>query len=183
MSMRRTSLITAGLLAILVVVSAGSAQAQGRPTSLAQLGAAGLVKVGDTVFVTGVDGRRLKGTIADLSSDLLSIDSSRARHRFSDETIRRIERRDSLFNGSLIGLAIGFAALQGVVRSCSGDECVLAGVVVGVAALVGGPAIGAAVDASTRKTVYVGSRPASSRLHLAPLLSRRQQGIGVQVTF
>ena len=78
-----------------------------------------LVKSGDTVYVTDVKGRSLKGRIGDLSSVSLELMARRrapdgtepfvsfARLAEADVRQIRVERRDSVLNGTLIGLAVG----------------------------------------------------------------------------
>ena len=80
-----------------------------------------VVKTGDIVDITDAKGRTLRGTIGELSRSSLEL-TARMRGsdgtepfvsigRFSETDVRQIrpQRRDSLLNGTVIGLAVGMA--------------------------------------------------------------------------
>ena len=78
-----------------------------------------VVKTGDTVDLTDAKGRTIRGRIGELSRSSLELTARRRASngtdpfvpvgRFSEPDIRqiRLERRDSVLNGTLIGLAVG----------------------------------------------------------------------------
>ena len=78
-----------------------------------------LLKPGDTVHVTDAKGRSLRGRIGDLSPSSLELMARRrapdgtgpfvSLARLAEADVRqvRVERRDSVLNGTLIGLAVG----------------------------------------------------------------------------
>lgn len=94
-----------------------SVSAQTVVTSFGELPA--VVKTGDTVDVTDAKGRTIRGRIGELSRTSLELTARKRESdgsdpfvpvgRFSEPDIRqiRLERRDSVLNGTLIGLAIG----------------------------------------------------------------------------
>lgn len=197
-----TVLIRAGVrmlvLIVLPMVLALPVSAQDVATSFEQL--RGLVKAGDTVYVTDANGKRTKGKLGELSPASLELlvrqtqsDGSEKwvpKARLSEGEVRQItlERRDSLKNGTLIGLAVGGGlALAVVVQayhfcSCSEPYTVFPAALFDVGAGVG---IGAAIDALNfeRTTVYLTPGQRSSRVQVLPLLSKSAAGAKMSVTF
>jgi hypothetical protein len=104
--------VVAGVLLLPLTVSA-----QTVVTSFTELTT--VVKTGDTVDVTDAKGRTLRGTIGELSRSSLELTARKRASdgtdpfvsigRFSATDVRqiRLEHRDSVLNGTLIGLAIG----------------------------------------------------------------------------
>ena len=100
-----------------VIVLPLHAAAQTVVTSFSELPS--VLKAGDTVDVTDAKGRTLRGTINDLSRSSLELTARKHAPdgsdpfvpvgRFSESDVRqiRLQHRDSLLNGTLIGLAIG----------------------------------------------------------------------------
>jgi hypothetical protein len=119
------------LFAAALALGTTRASAQTVVTSFPDL--ATVVKSGDTVDVTDAMGRTLRGTIGELSRTSLELtarkrasdgtESFESIRRFSATDIRqiRLERRDSVLNGTLIGLAVGLAlaAIPAAVVACS----------------------------------------------------------------
>lgn len=189
--------VPALLLAVPVQVSA-----QAVATSFEELRA--LVKPDDIVYVTEASGRKTKGRLGELSTSSLELlvrqtgpdgrETFVPQARLSEGDVRQIvlQRSDSLWNGTLIGLAPG--ATIGTVFLFTGGGCdcytvasraSLAG---GIFLWVGGigAAIGAAVDAliTERTTVYYrapGQR--FSSVQVSPLLSKSGAGIQMSVRF
>jgi hypothetical protein len=103
--------------AALLLVAPLKVSAQVVATSFEELRA--LVKAGDTIYVTDASGRRTKGRLGELSASSLELLVRKAgpdgretlvpQARLSEGDVRQIllERRDSLRNGTLIGLAVG----------------------------------------------------------------------------
>ena len=119
-------LVTRGLVfaaSLILIPAEGVAVAQTIATSFNDLPA--LIKPGDTVFVTDVKGRSSTGRIGELMPTSLELTARRRAPdgtepfvtvaRLSEPDVRqiRVERRDSVVNGTLIGLgvALGIAAL------------------------------------------------------------------------
>lgn len=173
---------------------AAPASAQNPAASFDQLRS--LVKTGDTIEVTDASGHRTKGRLGELSISSLELlvlrtqpDGSQkwapvAPFQERDVTQIMLERRDSLLNGTLIGLAAGGGIALYVIgishcRDCSepGIGYVVAPIPVGI-----GVGLGAAIDFAIRDRVKIYQAPERRPLsvHVSPLLSK--QGAGVQMT-
>ena len=85
-----------------------------------------VVKAGQAVVVTDVDGERIKGTIASFSPLSMTIDvEDRAgfpdgQRTFSEAAVARVAKRDPVTEGLLIGLAAGVGSAWGAVRITCG---------------------------------------------------------------
>src|SRR5262249_34736187 len=155
-----------------------------------------LVRPGDTLRISEVSGRKTSGRLGTLSPTSLelvsmSTDASgrtvavpKAQLSPSDVAEIRVVRRDSLLNGTLIGLAAGAGPFLAVWPAAAGSEVEIN---VALGALVGGvagAAIGAAVDASRHRQVTVfRAAPRAARLRIAPLVSPSTVGIRTAVRF
>src|SRR5262245_65196589 len=112
--MRTKRLIHCGAVAFLLV---RPVSAQTAATSFTELQA--LTKQGDRIEVTDATGRQFKGRLGDLSASSLQLLVQKTasggqstlvpQATFSESDVLqiRLERRDSLLNGTLIGFAIG----------------------------------------------------------------------------
>lgn len=197
-----TALIRAGVgmlvLIVLPMVLAPPVSAQDVATSFEQLRA--LVKPGDTVYVTDASGRRTKGKLGELSAASLELlvrqtqsDGSEKwvpKARLSEGEVRQItrERHDSLWNGALIGLAVGAApALISIAINAGGIRPIEPGAAFQIIMIPGamGAGIGALIDALIfeRWTVYVTPGHRSSRVQVLPLLSKSAAGAQMSVKF
>jgi hypothetical protein len=184
--------LTAAIAALLVTGLSGSARAQIPATAFEALPT--VVRVGETVFVTGSNAREVKGTLVQLSPSSLTIlrDGAPVTFPSSEVATLRWREHDSLANGAVIGFGVGAGfALFAVAASCHhtyyyescGGEALAAGLVYGAI----GVGLGVAIDAMTPgKKILVYSRPvgsASARLSVAPLVSPSRQGIVVRFAF
>ena len=94
------------------VAAAGAAEAQvAHP--LDELVRTGDLRRGVGVYVTDADGRRLKGTISEVSSTELTVTQLRDTWTWTPTDVRKIELQDPLKNGIWRGLAVGVAMLYG----------------------------------------------------------------------
>jgi hypothetical protein len=157
-------------------------------TSFDSLVASGRLEEGDAVAITEVNGRRFNARVESLTPSALIVTSDRGRWTFAPDQLSSVRTRDPLWNGTLIGLGIGFGVAVVTTRAMCGSndsECAaIVNLVLGIPSVAGGAAVGALVDALRRETVYRG--PAGSRggaLRIAPMLSRDRQGIRLSVTF
>lgn len=119
------------LVAAVLALATTTTSAQTVVTSFSDLPT--VVKSGDTVDVTDAKGRTLRGKIGELSPTSLELTARKRAPdgtepfqsigRFSATDVRqiRLERRDSVLNGTLIGLAIGLglAALPAAAVACN----------------------------------------------------------------
>jgi hypothetical protein len=123
---------------------------------------ASLVKSSDTIRVTEASGRTTKGTLGKLSTsslELLNPKSIPAAFSKSEVRMIELERRDSLWNGTLIGLgAGGLSGLIGGAANCGNDSCQAGPIAAAFGALFGGigAGVGALVDLGfpKRTTIY-----------------------------
>jgi hypothetical protein len=187
--------IVAALLAAPVL-----ALAQEPVTSFSQLNTR--LKPGASVYVTDARGREIKGKIQGLSADGLTLEvpatwpSESAQSTTlaaGDVSLIRDRPRDSLWNGTLIGLGVG-AAPWCIAAAASHEP----GMSVGVECLEGtvvfgsiGALIGLAIDAGHGKKVTIYRAPSTpgtggsshARLSIAPVLTPRTKGVVVAFSF
>ncbi|MGH9146445.1 MAG: hypothetical protein ACRD1Q_07030 [Vicinamibacterales bacterium] len=186
----------------LLVLAPVNASAQVVSTSFEQLQA--LVKPGDTVDITDTTGRRTRGTLGELSASSLELLARKTGADGRENLVRdrqlferdvqqiQLVRRDSLWNGTLIGFAPGAAIGMFILFVGAGCDCytvesrapialstmLFAG---GIGALIGGT-----VDASIVKRTTVYFRLPQSRsagLHMSPMLSKSGTGVKLAVRF
>ena len=182
-------------LALALVLAPAALRAQDAAGTFVQL--QHIVKPGQAVVVTDVDGERIKGTIASVSplSMTLEVEDRMGfpdgQRTFSEAAVARVARRDSVTEGVLIGLAAGVGAVWGAVRITGGpagydEECaanswgvfaltmIPAGMVTGVVIdrLIGN---GAIFEAPVTKT--------GGTFRLAPLWAKDGAGLSMSFAF
>jgi hypothetical protein len=158
-------------------------------------GLAGRIQVGQRIWVTDTTGREVRGRLERLSSDGLVLRAD-GLETFAAPDVRRVRarERDSLKNGTLIGLAIGggmgTAWCIGAIADDSGDidarvECAEGFTVFpGLGALIG-LVVDAVVPGNVR-VVYQASPPrdaAGASLMVTPMRSSRMRGLAVSFAF
>jgi hypothetical protein len=165
-----------------------------QPPPLGAEAAAGRVRVGEAVVVTSADGREVRGRLTELTPTSLAVDVDGriVEWRQGGWTLRQ-RQRDSLVNGTFIGMGVGVgigfamtAQAAGLYDIMSGSGASAAGVVVGTLMFGAlGAGIGAGIDAAWRdEVVVVGpAGPTGARLHLQPLVTRHAQGLGLSLSF
>jgi hypothetical protein len=183
------------LVAILVAVPFASprvAAAQEPVKSFDQLNTR--LKPGDTVWVTDAQGREIEGRIESLGPDAIKLDAGGARiFAAADVGLIRDGRRDSLKNGTLIGLGIGgglaaawcIAAATDDPAISPGVECFEGAVVFGGLGTLFGLAIDAANPGKGRIAYRTPGSPgaASARLSIVPVVTPRAKGVAVSFAF
>ena len=177
-------------LLVAVLATATAASAQESAASFDTL--AERMRVGQLIWVTDTRGREVRGRLERLSSDGLVVRTN-GLEVFGAADVRRVRARDrdSLKNGTLVGLAIGgglgTAWCIGAIADDSGDinagvECAEGFTVFpGLGALVG-LLVDAAIPGKVR-VVYQASPPqgtSGASLTIVPSLSRRK---GVTLVF
>ena len=150
------------------------------------------LKPGDTVWVTDAQGREIKVRITSFAPDAIGVEANGAQVMRADE-VRAVEHRrpDSLANGALIGLGVGFATGAALAWSgCSDADCTWGEATLVALMIAGiGTGIGVGVDAlipGRRQLVYRASgTPGSSqaRLSIAPVITPRAKGVAVSFAF
>jgi hypothetical protein len=179
----------APLAALLIVLLPALAAAQEPVKSFDQLNTR--LKPGDTVWVTDMQGREIKGKIQGLAPNALTLNADGAKTLAARDISAIREREpDSLKNGALIGLGVGgglaLVACLGLAEG-SGDSGWCAAVV-GVYGAVGA-GIGVGIDAlipGKKRVAYRAPGAAGSaqaRLSFAPVITPRAKGVAVAFSF
>ena len=164
----------------LLVFLPGEAAAQDVASSLDALVRSGSLATGDGIYVTDTAGRQLKGDVVDVLSGGLTLVNGRRVWTLSADHVIRIERQDSLENGIWLGLAGGVGAMYAGcgLLGLDAEGCGYLAAYAFIPAVVGGPIIGALIDAAIRKTVY--EAPGSTRVTVSPMLSNG--GLGARMS-
>ena len=175
------------------VVTAAAASAQEAVASFDAL--AGRIHVGERIWVTDATGREVRGRLERLSRDGLVLKTD-GLETFAVADVRRVRARDrdSLKNGTLIGLgvggALGTAWCIGAVADDSGEIDARVECAEGFTVFPGlGALIGLAVDAlipGKARVVYQANLPhdaSRASLMVVPLLSSRARGLAVSFAF
>ncbi len=149
------------------------------------------LKPGHTVVVENVGGEQVKGEVVAVSGTELTVEFSRgfepaSRLTYTPAKTRSVVHRDSLLNGTLIGLGAGAASAVGFVRWQCGPpgydkECSAIATLVSVAFVPAGAGLGALVDFLMRKTVY--RQPGDMTVDVAPMWSHERRGVNVTLRF
>lgn len=176
-----------------VLATAAPASAQEPAASFDAL--AGRVHIGQVIWVTDATGREARGRLEQLSRDGLVVKTNGS-ETFAAADVRRVRARDrdSLKNGTLIGLGIGggmgAAWCIGALADDSGDIDAGVECAEGLTVFPGlGALIGLAVDAAIPGKMRVIYQASSSdgapgaRLLVAPLVSSRVKGVAVSFRF
>ena len=105
-----------GLLTLSMMALPGVAVAQDVAASLDELLRSGSLQPGEGVYVTDAAGRRLKGTLSEVSSTGLVVTQREQAWTVADADVREIELQDSLRNG----IAYGMVAVAGPIAAVCG---------------------------------------------------------------
>jgi hypothetical protein len=174
-----------GIAALALVLSPKDARPQGTTTPFAELRASGVLRPGDKVDVTVRGGQRTTGRLLNLSEAALILTVGRDTRDFSSMNVGKIERRDSIENGIWIGLAIGVGATAVACKIDPDPEhCPYIVGYFGLPAIAASTILGAIVDASIRRTLYlapIGDK--ASHFRLFPVLSNARRGVMVSLEF
>ena len=133
------------------------------------------LRVGQEVVVIDDSGRTTKGTVRDVSHTSITVGPS----RFDETAIRELRVSDRLWNGALIGAAIGtgFATWDYAIDPSEPGNAAIFTVAIGL-----GSAIGAGIDALIKGKVLYRSK-GKAAIAVTPLLSTMQRGATVTVRF
>jgi hypothetical protein len=178
--------IRVGVLgAVLWLLCATQATAQEVVASLQELRLLG--ETSSKVTIVDRAGREFSGTIAEASETQLSLRIAGAIQRFAVDDVRavRVRKEDSLWNGALLGAAIGggLTSLVFLDNECRDDPACYAavGVYAGLGALAG-----LGIDALIRRDVVVYTAPAPSSqgvFRVAPFIGPRRTGLQLRIAF
>jgi hypothetical protein len=175
------------VLCLVLLGAAPLAAAQEVATTFDQLRVA--VKNGDSVTVTDTEGRRFKGTVADLSASSLVLLVSGNRRALVEGDVQTIRQRrhDSLVNGAIlggiVGAGIGFAAVAS--QTCQGCSWDPAYFPVAIAGLFGGmgAGVGVGIDAAFKGKRVIYSKTSTPTVRVAPLVGRERKGAFASIGF
>jgi hypothetical protein len=186
-----TRRVSGAVAAFLVIAAAASAQEPA--ASFDEL--ARRIQVGQRIWVTDTTGHEAGGRLERLSSDALVLKAADL-ERFAASDVRQVRarERDSLKNGTLIGLAIGggmaTAWCVGAIADDSGDIDARVECTEGFAVFPGlGALIGLAVDAmipGRGRVVYGAAAPQGApraSVMVVPLVSARVKGLALSFAF
>jgi hypothetical protein len=127
------------------------------------------------VVVIEDNGRKITGTVRDLSPASITVGTS----VLHETAVRELRRSDRVWNGALIGAAIGTGLAT---WDYAIDPSEPGNAVVFTAAIGLGSAIGAGIDALAKgKVLY--SSPQKATIAVLPLLGKTQRGARVAVRF
>jgi hypothetical protein len=131
------------------------------------------LKVGETVVVTDESGRETKGRVEELTASSLTVGT----RIFAEETVTEIRMADSLWNGALIGAAIGagLAAWDYAIDPSEPGNAAISAI-----AISAGAAIGAGIDALKSRLLYSSSR---REVGLSLLVEAKRRGVAVSLRF
>ena len=164
---------------------------KGPASSLVQLQRT--IKPGETVAVTNASGVEIRGRIARVSPEAITLALPGGEMTIEERQLRDVQRiGDPLWNGALIGLGAGFGAgLLSMARCDAGLVCgAAAGPVVLVESAVGA-GLGIGIDAlhRGRKLVYVNrdtavpSSTSKASINVSPVFGGTTRGVMMSVRF
>ena len=172
-----------GVLTLMsLMVAPDVAVAQDRALSLDELLHAGSLQPGEGVYVTDAAGRRLKGTLSDMSSAGLVVTHEGQTWTVAVADVRRIDRQDRLSNGIGYGMAMVAGSISAVCFAGGSrpGECTYVLLYAFPVVALGG-AVGAVVDALRHRTVYRAT--VSTQASVSPIMSHRSLGAQVSVAW
>lgn len=180
MSARPGIVLQSAAVASLLLCSSAAAQTPVRMPVQSLAALRPVLTPGERVIVTDSSGQQHPGKVSSLT-DQLQLDQGRQRQTlFSEDAIRRIEKDDSTWDGTLIGFGVGFALGIAVAKNPSadseGEE-----IAVGVAICVAGPFVGEWIDGHFHRVLFVSPRRTS--LALVPLVGRTRVGVAAGFRF
>src|SRR5512141_1634833 len=176
----------AGLLMTLSVTACAGNRI---PTTFPDMGKR--VSEGTTVYVTTTDGKEVQGKLATISASSMTVSlRDRSTRDFGEADVTRIRAKDPLWNGMLIGAAIGgFFTFAMNDASCvepyAAPDCVKvsrgAGTAIGT---VIGAAVGTGFDMLHHRRVFRGTTPRrGASLFIAPVVTPGLLGVRVSSGF
>jgi hypothetical protein len=144
-----------------------------------------IVKAEETVIVTDMRGRRVKGVLTAGGKDSVSLATDGRTQTFARSEVSTVRVADGFGNGALIGAGAGLATALGILAIAgSGDGYVLPSAKVGAPLLLSGigALVGALIDRAHEggRVLYVSPGQTSV---VSPLLGKDRIGVLVSVRF
>jgi hypothetical protein len=146
----------------------------------------------ESIEITEASGAKYKAKIASISERTMVVTAKGIQRELTESDVREIRHRrpDKWWNGMLIGLASGIAAVPvGVGAACGWNdgECEAIAAAVFLPTFAGiGMGTGAAIDFAIRKHETVFARPGTGtnrNLRLSPIVGKKTAGIRVSFGF
>jgi hypothetical protein len=142
----------------------------------------------ETLEITEVNGITYKAKLTGISDQTITVMSQGTPRTLTETQVLEIRhrRRDSLWNGALLGLGAGLGAgIVAVTSTCPNDpECSAIATALFVPTFAaGGAGIGALIDSLTRKHETVFSRSNSTKMYIAPIVGKKVAGVHVSLRF
>lgn len=139
---------------------------------------------GQRIIVTAEDGRTTEGRLVSISGNQLEIRRTRwffreERKAFVEESVQRIENRDSTWNGTLIGLGVGFLISVVADRTCDEPDFGCAPQV--LLPVPVGSVVGALIDRNINRPIFLS--PRGRRVTMSPLVGPGRVGLAAAVRF
>ena len=171
--MKRGKTISA--LALTVLMIPGAVAAQRPATSLDDLVQSSQLRPGDGVYVTDSTGRRIKGTVSDVSSAMLQITDGQDSWTLDEGEVNAIELQDSVENGIWIGIGVAIAGTFAMCGIEGTDNGACYGTLYAFWPTLGaGAGLGWYLDSRINKTLY--QKSGGGRLSVSPLVSTERYG-------
>ena len=183
--MKKSLCVTFTIMAVCLSCAPDTAVAQAPATSLREL--QGRIAAGQTVTVMDISGTKTRGLLTGLSESELRLTADGREQTFTVEDLAevRVQHKDSLWNGILIGAAAGSAYLIFLVATdwCSDEGPNCGGGYAWSAAFIAiGAGAGAAIDVARKGQITV-YRRSTLAIGVAPTLQRHSQGLLISVRF
>ena len=187
--MRVTHRFLYTILLLSLVPTALAAQAPAR--SLEELRSRPRAAAGESVQVIDSAGASIKGKIAEITNNALTLTVDGTPRVMNESLIKEIRYRpkDSLWNGTLIGIIAGAGVGWTLVATTCGNdtECAFyAGLAFIPVSIGGGAAAGAITDARIRRTETIFKNAAVAHtggLTVSPILTKSEKGIRFAFSF
>ncbi len=138
-----------------------------------------LLKPKQTIIVTDGKGEKISVPYLSIRGAELEVGYKKQQLVFTESTVRRIQKNDTNFDGTLIGGAIGI--VLGVISSKSANQIEGEEILDGVVLPLGGAYLGNLVDSLMHKTLFMAAP--KSRVAVAPLAGRARAGIAVMIRY
>ena len=167
----------AAILSSALVLLPMAAAAQDRPqTPWAEWVQSTTLQPEEEVYVTLVTGSRIRGWITDATSTALTLTDGEDVQEYGSADIARIERRDPIVGGALIGLGVGYL-VNLPIAATDGGEYILMWTL--LPSLILGAAIGGIVDSNHNEMLY---EAGSAQVSVTPTLDIGNRGVGVRMS-
>jgi hypothetical protein len=173
---------------VLLLMMSAPALAQTPASSFEQLIAEDGIKPNETVYVTDLWGRRVKGRLGELRPGSLVLMQGSRRIQMTEADVTWIQRGDSLQNGLWLGLGAGVATAwiaPHLFCDLPDDECAaIVFAAIGLPSIAAGTVAGALVDAAIKKTIFqFAGKRGSAQIQVSPVLGGRRAGVLATIQF